>query len=231
MQNALNSQPPGSDAADASGTRAALIEAAADVFAEVGFHHARIRDICQRAGANVAAVNYHFGDKERLYAEVMRASFTRVMTAYPLDLGVAAEAPAEERLRAFVHSYFLRIFACDGDSRHSRMILREMVEPTGALDQLVEHVVRPTTAVLDGIVKELLGPDVPEPVRRMCGMSVVGQALFYIHCQPVIRRAFPAFRLGKAEIETLAAHVATFSIAGIRAVRDGLKKPGRGKGG
>jgi AcrR family transcriptional regulator len=211
-------------------TRSALIEAAAEVFAEVGFHHARVRDICQRAGANVAAVNYHFGDKERLYAEVMRESFTRVTAAYPLDLGVEADATAEERLRAFVRSYFLRIFACDGDSRHSRMILREMVEPTAALDQLIQHVVHPTSRVLDGILKELLGPGVSEATVRMCGMSIIGQALFYIHCQPVIRRAFPDVRIGKAEIDRLAAHVTTFSLAGIRAMRDGAKKSVRKSG-
>jgi TetR/AcrR family transcriptional regulator, regulator of cefoperazone and chloramphenicol sensitivity len=208
-------------------TRSALIEAAAEVFAEVGFHHARVRDICHRAGANVAAVNYHFGDKERLYAEVIRESFCQVMARYPLDLDVAKGATAPDRLKAFIRAYFLRIFAIDGDTRHSRMIMREMVEPTAALDQLIQHVVRPTSEVLEGILKELLGPAVPEATRRLCGMSIVGQALFYIHCQPVILRAFPDVRIGEAEIDRLAAHVTTFSLAGIRALRDAAKKPAK----
>jgi TetR/AcrR family transcriptional regulator, regulator of cefoperazone and chloramphenicol sensitivity len=227
---AAAAMPAESAIIETNDTRSALIEAAAEVFAEVGFHHARVRDICQRAGANVAAVNYHFGDKERLYSEVMRESFTRVTAAYPLDMGVEPGASAEDRLRAFVRSYFLRIFACDGDSRHSRMILREMVEPTAALDQLIQHVVHPTSLVLDNILKELLGPGVPEPTVRMCGMSVIGQALFYIHCQPVIRRAFPDVRIGKTEIDRLAEHVTTFSLAGIYAIRDAAKKPKRKAG-
>lgn len=221
---------PNPSIVESNDTRSQLIDAAAGVFAEVGFHHARVRDICQRAGANVAAVNYHFGDKERLYAEVLKESFVRVMARYPLDLGVTPKSSAEERLKAFIHSYFLRIFACDGDSRHSRMILREMVEPTGALDQMVEQVVRPTSAVLEGILTELLGPKVPAGARRLCGMSVIGQALFYIHCQPVIRRAFPDVRFGPEEIERLAAHVTAFSLAGIYAVRDGAKKSARRSG-
>ena len=48
-------------------TRQALIEAGGAVFAEQGFHDATVRDICARAGANIAAVHYHFGDKEALY--------------------------------------------------------------------------------------------------------------------------------------------------------------------
>ena len=55
-------------------TRNKLLEAAGQVFAEHGYHSATVREICMRAGANVAAVNYHFGDKLELYTEVLRRS-------------------------------------------------------------------------------------------------------------------------------------------------------------
>ncbi|MGA9754367.1 MAG: TetR family transcriptional regulator, partial [Desulfobaccales bacterium] len=52
-------------------TRQRLLEAAGEVFAKKGFRNTTIREICRRARANLAAVNYHFGDKERLYLAVL----------------------------------------------------------------------------------------------------------------------------------------------------------------
>jgi len=56
------------------GTEKRLLEAAGEIFAEHGYRAATIHQICQRAGANIAAVNYHFSDKEQLYHEVIRYS-------------------------------------------------------------------------------------------------------------------------------------------------------------
>src|SRR5471032_3118729 len=85
-------------------TRRQLLEAAGAVFAEAGFRDATVREICRRAGANVSAISYHFGDKEKLYAEVLRHSQSTALEKYPPLLGVSADAPPEKKLRAFVHS-------------------------------------------------------------------------------------------------------------------------------
>ena len=66
--------PPGRPAVSADGTRIRLLKAAARVFAEHGYQDATVRQICERAGANIALVNYHFGDKLELYTEVLRFS-------------------------------------------------------------------------------------------------------------------------------------------------------------
>jgi len=57
-------------------TREKLIEAAGEVFAEVGFHNATVRDICARGGTNIAAVNYYLGEKLGLYSEVLHLGAT-----------------------------------------------------------------------------------------------------------------------------------------------------------
>src|SRR5208282_4220002 len=82
-------------------TRRQILEVAGGVFAETGFRDATVREICRRAGANIAAVNYHFGDKETLYAEVLRFAYQKSVEKYPPQKDVSADADAETKLRAF----------------------------------------------------------------------------------------------------------------------------------
>jgi len=56
---------------DVAETRARLLDAARRLFAERGFEDVTVREICREAGANLALVNYYFGDKLGLYLEVV----------------------------------------------------------------------------------------------------------------------------------------------------------------
>ena len=58
-------------------TRERLIEAGERLFAQQGFKRVTVREICRAARANVAAVNYHFGDKLGLYREVLQGAIKR----------------------------------------------------------------------------------------------------------------------------------------------------------
>jgi TetR/AcrR family transcriptional regulator, regulator of cefoperazone and chloramphenicol sensitivity len=197
-------------------TREHLLEAAAEVFAEVGFHAATVREICQRAGANIAAVNYHFGDKEALYTAVLTETFRVSLQKYPADMGLSLDAIPEQRLHAFVQSFLLRIFSCGPEARHGKLMAREMIEPTGALDSLIQEHIRPTSMILMAIVGELLGGKADAETIRLCGMSVVSQVLFYHHCRPVFGRLFPEMKFDPARLEQLADHITNFSLAAIK---------------
>jgi AcrR family transcriptional regulator len=198
-------------------TRRQLLEAAGAVFAEAGFRDATVREICRRAGANIAAVNYHFGDKEKLYVEVLRYAHGRALEKYPPLLGVAADAPPEKKLRAFVHSLLLRIFDKGPTAWHGKLMSREMIEPTAALDSLVEERMRPMAGQLWQIVADILGCPLNHERVRLCAFSVVSQCVFYHHCRAVVSRLFPKDEaLDAAGIERLADHITRFSLAAMK---------------
>ena len=210
----------GADAPMQDETRHQLLEAAGGVFAEVGFRNATIREICRRAGANIAAVNYHFGDKETLYAEVLSRSQQEAFKKYPPLLGVAADAPPEERLRAFIQSFLLRIFDSGSTAWFGKMMSREMVEPTEALDLLMKERMQPMANLLRGIVAEILGCSPDAEKVRLCCFSVVSQCVFYHHCRTMIFRLFPEQRLDASAVEQLAGHIARFSLAAMKHLAD-----------
>jgi len=207
------------------GTKARLIEAAGAVFARQGFRWATVREICSRAGAHVGSVNYHFRDKEGLYAAVLEHTQRSAVEKYPPDLGLREGASPQEKLRAFVHSLLSRILAEGVPAWHGKLLAREIAEPTEALDRLLQNSVRPLLSYLAGIVRELLEEaDPPEgeesDVVFLCLMSIVGQCLQHY----TARRAIAVLRpksFDPADIERIADHISRFSIGGIRELRAG----------
>ena len=116
---------------DVDDTKLRLLETAGMVFAEKGFRAATVREICQRAGVNLAAVNYHFGDKERLYIEsVKRAHFCRgqqlPMPSWP------AGTSAETRLRDVIRGLLERMLSAPDSAWKGQLMMREMQQPTAA---------------------------------------------------------------------------------------------------
>lgn len=198
-------------------TRQQILEAAGEVFAEAGFRNATVREICHRAEVNVAAINYHFGDKETLYAEVLRYSQEKAHEKYPPLLDVSPSAPPEERLRAFIHSFLLRIFETGPIAWHGKLMSREMVDPTAALDSIITDKIRPMAEQLRGLVAEILRRPPTDETVRLCSFSIVSQCVFYHHCRPVLTRLYPQQppldTLGAAR---LAEHITRFSLAALQ---------------
>lgn len=202
-------------------TKVRLLHAAGQVFAEQGFERATVRDICSRAQANIAAINYHFGSKDRLYQAALMFWGEESLQKHPPLLGLGADAPAEERFNAFVHSFLRRLFDPGRPTWHGQLMAREMITPTGALDQKIMQYVRPLVDLLTGLIRELLDPETATDVRvRQVVCGVMGQCLFYLHHRPVLDRLMPDQRFCADSLEQLADHITTFSLAGMRGVSE-----------
>lgn len=205
--------PRSSDTESSPDTRARLIDAAGEEFAESGFAKATVRDICSRAGANIAAVNYHFRDKETLYLETLRHAHRYSIRHYPHDGGLPAGAPAEDRLRAFVRAFLAKMLDPNRPKWHGRLISRELTEPTPALNLLIEEGIRPQFGALCAIVKSL-APSLAGDQIEASAASVIGQALHYHHCDSMIKRLYAERKSGfPFDLEFLTNHITSFSLA------------------
>lgn len=202
-------------------TRQRLLEAAGEVFARQGFRNATIREICRRARANLAAVNYHFGDKDRLYLAVLVDAHTRAREKYPLFSGDSEDIPPALRLRAFIHDLMFSLVDEGMPAWCSKLMAREMIEPTTALDTLVEKMLRPMAEKLRAIVRELLGAGVTDDQVRYCQLSIVSQCVHYRHARPVIQRLFPQQNFEAVDIQALVDHITRFSLIALKGLAQG----------
>jgi AcrR family transcriptional regulator len=195
--------------------RERLLEAAGRVFAEKGYRAATVREICRAAGASVATINYHFGSKQKLYAEVLSSIFDYVMARYPHDLGQAEATTPEEKLVAFVRSFLLRRLDPDRPAWHRRLLRREMGEPSAAKRAVIRTVVRQSHALLRQILKEVMPRGSGREQIDLCIASIVGQCLYYHHGRHVMPPNLRAATRSPDGIDRLARHIARFSLTGL----------------
>lgn len=202
---------------DPVATRQRLLDAAAEVFVEKGYRAATVRDICQRAGANIAGVNYYFRDKESLYREMLLSPPAKSLEKHPRGAWRREGMSPEELLEGYVKDFLQRLFDPEKPAWHAILMAREMVDPTGAMDEMFEAFMRPQLQALERIIGAVVGRELDARTMGHCIESVVPQIVFHILCQPVIRRLHPARRYDQADIQEIARHIARFSVAGIRA--------------
>lgn len=201
-----------------------LLIAACEVFAENGFKNTTVRDICTRADVNVAAVNYHFGSKEKLYEAVWDYSNRMAVKNRMDEIELARAAGPEERLRIFIRTLLYNILNHDRPEWDFRIVAHEMIRPTGAFDQIVERMILPGFVFLRDLVRELLGESVSEEKIKRYSLSIVGQCLYYRFANPVVRQIFPEQSFNEKGIEELADHITRFSLSAFKQIRADIEQ-------
>ncbi len=214
-------------------TKLRLLETAGKVFAEKGYRAATVREICQRAGVNLAAVNYYFGDKERLYIEsVKRAHFCRgeqiALPSWPEG------ATAETKLRAVIGAVLARMLSGADEEWHWQLMMRELQHPTAACAELVRDYMRPPFELMLSLLRELLPQEIDDHRVRLIAFGIVGQCLYFRLGRPIMSQLTPPEEYRRYEAEYLAAHIADWTLAAIESLRaraQGKPRAGAAKGG
>src|SRR5918911_127661 len=198
-------------------TRVRVLATATRLFAARGFKKVTVREICREARANVAAVNYHFGDKLGLYREVLSTAIEAMRATNDAARAAGEGHPAEQKLRRYITAYVHRLLASGNYAWLHRLITREMNDSTPALDTLVQQGLRPRVEYLSSVVAEIVGCKPTDRRVLRCVASIQAQSIAYLP-NPISTKLGLAFKSTPDEIDEVAEHIARFSLAGVRAI-------------
>lgn len=206
-----------SDPTQSPDTRQRLLEAAGPIFAEKGFRAATVKEICDAAGANIAAINYHFGDKQRLYVATLRFAHSSVVNVEDLRRSWPSDATASQKLGDLVRTLVHGILGQGKPAWLGRIIASEMTDPTDALDELVELEVRPKSQLLRQLIAEITGLPPHDERTAFNSLSIVSQCLFYHQNRAVVRRLFPGLDYDDENtVDRIADHITTFALRALQ---------------
>lgn len=207
---------PRSVRSDGVETRALILQVAGRLFAEKGFERTTSREICQAAGANMAAVNYHFGSREGLYEVVLVEAHGQLVRLDDLEaIGRVGDAP-QARLRAVIALLAQRASAEEVPWGLRILVHEMMVAPSPHMTVLMRKAVLPKIQIVMAIVAEVLGLPADHPaVQRSLALIVMPCIMMAIAPRDLLRQVIPA---AYDDEQGLVDDMMRYALAGLTAV-------------
>lgn len=201
-------------------TRERLLEAALDLFAEHGFEGVTVRDLSAKAGVNLQAIGYHFGDKLGLYRTLVEMAMEGARSVQEKLREESHGLTPDEQLRHYVCLYLPLIAASESPriQKLQRVMRHEFNTPSPLAKRFIERIIVPRLLYLSEIIAGILECPADDPRVRTCTLSVQAQCMYYAR-EPVRKMLPPAWRVESKELPSIAEHVAAISLAGIKALK------------
>jgi AcrR family transcriptional regulator len=217
---------PASGEGPAEDARQRLLHTAVRLFAEQGYAQTSTRELAEMARVNVAAISYYFGDKAGLY----RATFVELQNPIEQDIALYAD-PAltlAEALRGFYAGFLEPLRKGELVQQCMKLYFREILEPTGLLDQLVASEVQPNHNALMALLCRHLG--LAQPDEDIEGLAIcLAWIAVQLHMgREVNERLAPRAFEGTDVIERWYERLVSYGMAMVRAeaARRGLRLKG-----
>jgi len=193
-----------------------IIKAATSLFARHGHRAVTLKDVAREAKVNGAAVNYHFGDKARLYRAVIDHCPAQREEAAPIDEEGWRQLPPEQRLGNFIAMMMEQLLNEKIATLVSQIMLWEAIDPTPEFRKMVVRLPGRQLSILDSIVRDWVGDGLPQRRIRAASISILGQCVYYRYGRKILAFAEKRNRTSREEISTIAEEVYAFSAAALR---------------
>jgi AcrR family transcriptional regulator len=197
-------------------TKRQLLEAAGEVFAEHGYAKATSKEICARAGANIAAVNYHFGGKDELYGAVLQEAHARLISLDSMQAAAQSRIDPRTKLRMFLSRIVAEVTRGDTAGWELRVLSREVLSRSPMMGMLIQNQIAPKAKLLRGMLAEIMELSPDHPAVSRCLINIMGPFLMLLITDRALQKQIaPKLDL---DAQGLADHMVTYALAGIEAV-------------
>jgi AcrR family transcriptional regulator len=212
-------------------TRERLLEIAGRVFADKGFDTATGKEICELAGANAAAVVYHFGSLDKLYAAVLLEARSRLVSTQMLTSVTADDRAPNLKIGSFVAILVKTLLGPGSRSWAARVVSREIVSPSKIGGDFIDKELQGRAELLKTLVSELTGlPPDHAVVSRGAASIIAPFLLLLIVNRRRLGRAFPASDIRGDSEDDFTSYMTQFVLGGLAATAreaEGYAEPGR----
>lgn len=201
-------------------TRDRILNTASEVFCKKGFENTTIRDICTEAEANVAAVNYHFGDKQKLYYAVLTKWMHEFVDNDKMIKEMESVSTPEEKLRVFIRTDFSNLCTYNDPTgmhlNRMRMLLREITveDHDPAIFECHQGL---EEKILHPIIRDIVGPLKDEKALEQAyfvATSISTQYFIMLVHQP------DTGLKTEEDLEYMTDYVTQFVIGGLKAIKE-----------
>lgn len=196
-------------------TRANLLDAGVRIFAARGFSDVTTRELADAAGANQAAILYHFGSKEGLYlavaehvAQRARTALHDALTPPPGSTASRAERAPLDALHEVLRALTRGLIAMAADGAFADFIVREQAQPGPAFDILYRGYIGDMHARVTALVARATDRASDDRSAIIDAHAIIGMALSFAVARATLLRRTRARRYTAAEVEALAERVA-----------------------
>jgi AcrR family transcriptional regulator len=193
-----------------------LLHAAGEVFAEEGYAKATSKEICRRANANVAAVNYHFGSKDGLYAAVLEEAHSRLVSLEAVAAAAQSAIDPQLKLRTLLTRLVAEIVNRNRTAWELRVLSREVLSQSPMMDRLVENQIAPKAKFLRTIIGQIMDLPADHPSVSRAVINVIGPCMMMlITTRALQQKVAPQMEL---DAESLTEHMVVYALGGMKAV-------------
>jgi AcrR family transcriptional regulator len=190
-----------------------LLDAAEKLFCKKGFHAVSVRELTTAAGCNLAAINYYFGGKEKLYTEMFRRQFQMMIEGHLGTLDRLMNEPnlsLEKVLKAVIEPPIRGTVANETKGQVLRLLVREVLDRQIDPEYVVKDMKEKFFDRLGHVFLQLV-PGLPEENITLIVMSFDGVILHPFLFMDYYRKTFPDLTS-----DGLIDHMVRFVAAGIR---------------